>query len=318
MKWYRRPELMIGVSRALQALATPLIAFLVTRADEFTNRADPISFCNVLFVGNTCAALVVLASFGAGGIRADWKRLSLGVRAEALLFGALSALLSALIYTALMTTMVTNAILLARLGPLLYAVVTALLLGQALQRFEWAGYGFIVFGVFATILGTNGLHLSQGDLLIIFSSFVYAAVTLISKRLLRHMKLETIVFTRNCVSSLVFFVIANVLFGPHHFGDAFSGHLWVIMLVYSAIVIVAAQLLWYYAIARTSPSTVAQWTVLSPAIAIFYAFVLNGEQPSVAQLFALALVSIGVLIANVGKLLPKTLSSSPEASVGAS
>lgn len=313
------PPLLIGVSKALQAMATPLIAFLVLNADEMSGGTkNPISFCNVLFVGNTCAALVVLAMFGPARVMGDLKKLTPWGRGELLIFGALSALLSALIYTALEEVSVTNAILLARLGPVLYAIATAVLLGQVLEGAQWAGFSVIVLGIVATVLGTNGLSLGRGDILILSSSFVYAAVTLLSRRLLTTCQLSTVVLARNGISAVVFFTIANIVYGPHHFADAFSGQLWMIMAVYSAIVIVAAQLLWYAAVGSVSPATVAQWTVITPIITITYAFFLNGERPSGAQLTALGLVTIGVVISQVGRLVPKTMSDAPESSVAAS
>ncbi len=316
---FGQPGLLIGVSKVLQALGTPLIAFLVANSDMMSGGIeDPISFCNVLFVGNSCAGVVILSLYGWRPIREDLVGLDWRSRLELFVFGALSALLSALIYTALETVSVTNAVLLARLGPLLYAILTAALFGQALRGSEWAGFGFIILGLGATVLGTSGTMLTMGDMFILLSTLVYAVVTLLSKRLLGKCKLPTVVFARNAISAVVFFIIANALFGPHHFADAFAGRLWVIMLVYSVVVIVVAQLLWYSAVRQVEASTVAKWTVLTPIIAIIYAFFLNGERPSFAQLAALSLVTVGVLIANLGRLVPKPVSDAPESAISAS
>jgi predicted PurR-regulated permease PerM len=47
------------------ALASPVVKLLSERGGELGNA---ISFCNLLFIGNFCAGIMVLVSFGAKGI----------------------------------------------------------------------------------------------------------------------------------------------------------------------------------------------------------------------------------------------------------
>lgn len=312
------PRVLVLGSRALQALALPVVALLISMSGSLSNEIeDAISFCNVLFVGNLCASAVVLASFGPRRIGRDLKALTVGMRWEMLAFASLSALLSGLIFTALETTTVTNSVLLARLGPVLFALGSALFLGQALARADWLGFGLIGLGTLAVVFAGGGFTLVTGDWLIIASAFVYAAVTIMSGRLLPVTGLPAMVFARNFFSAIVFFVIANALYGPNHFMDAFYGPLWGVMLVYSLFVIVAAQFAWYRGIELLPPATVARWAVASPVFAVAYAYVINGEQPGRMQLIALGLIVVGVLVTNLGKLLPAGSSGSAETSVAA-
>jgi len=304
-------------SRALQALATPVVALLIATAGGLIERADAVSFCNVLFVGNLCASFVVLASFGPSRIARDLRGLKGLGRVEVFVFGGLSALLSALIFSALETTTVTNAVLLARLGPVLYALGATLLIGAALSTSEWAGFALVALGVLATVFTGAGFEVVTGDVLILGSAVVFAIVQTLGKRLSPQIGIAGLVFARNFLSAIVFFFIAASLYGWQHFADAFYGPLWGIMLVYALIVIVAAQFAWYAALGRMSPAAIARWTVLSPLLAVGYAFAINGEVPGVTQLIALGFVTAGILISNLGKAEPPPVSDAAESSLAA-
>lgn len=313
------PQPLVIISRGLQALATPIVVLLITTAATLGEEVkDAISFCNVLFIGNLCASVVVLAYFGSKTISQGLKRLRLPVFFEVLGFASLAALLSTLIFNALQTTTVTNAVLVARLGPVLYIIGTAVLLGQLISKWEWVGLGFIALGSLFTILTKTGSFLETGDLLLLASTGIYAITTLLSKRLLPEIGLPALMFMRNLFSALVFFIIANVLFGPAHFGHAFHGPLWIIMGVYGLIIIVAAQLAWYHAIENLPPANIAKWAFLTPILGVSYAYFLNGERPSIGQIVALGIITIGLVVANIGSFSPKGSSDNPEGSLTAS
>lgn len=73
------------------------------------------------------------------------------------------------------------------------------------------------------------------------------------------------------------------------------------MAIYSLIVIVVAQFLWYASLQSLDSRAVGRLTVLSPIFGVLYAFLINGERPSSIQIGTLILVIVGVLIASVGK-----------------
>ncbi len=195
--------------------------------------------------------------------------------------------------------------LVARLGPVLYVIGTVILLGQLVSKPEWAGLGFIAIGSLFTILTKTEGFLETGDLLLLASTGIYAITMLMSERLLPEIGLPALMFMRNLFSALVFFIIANVLFGPAHFGHAFYGPLWVIMGVYGLIIIVAAQLAWYHAIENLPPANIAKWAFLTPILGVTYAYFLNSERPSSDQIVALGFISIGLVVANIGSFFSK-------------
>ncbi len=309
------PKLMLVVSRALQALRPSLIAYLAANATVLSGGIlTPISFCNVLFVGNFCAALTVLIWFGAGAIARDLRQLPPRILAGLFVNGCLAALLSSLIYIGLEHTMVTNAVLLGRLGPILFAVAGAIIWGKQISKAEWSGFAFILVGILAIVSIGSNFQLNLGDLLILGSTVVYAISSVLGKFMLaKDTPLRTVVFARNFISSVIFFAIANILFGPEHFSEAFAGQLWVVMAVYALIVIVVAQFLWYAALGRLDSRVVGRWTSLTPVFGVVYAFVLNGERPSFTQILAFAVIMTGVWIATPNKKPTATLQAKESA-----
>lgn len=293
-------KVMLVASRALSASRPALIGFLIARGAELSGGAiQPISFCNILFVGNLCAALVVGFWFGFGNIVKDLKALDLKVQIGLLLNGFLATLLSALIFLGLQDTTVTNAVLLGRLGPVLFALVGAVLLGKQIKKMEWFGFSLIAVGVVTIALKTSNFQINRGDLLILLSTIVFAISALVNKLMVaKAANLSVVVFSRNLLSSVIFFFIAMELFGPNHFADAFSGKLWIIMSIYALVVIVTAQLLWYASVNNLDSRTVGRLTVLSPIFGVSYAFLLNGERPSGIQVVTLVIIILGVLIAS--------------------
>ncbi|WP_299488382.1 DMT family transporter [Acaryochloris sp. IP29b_bin.137] len=293
---------MLVVSRALSAARPALIAFLIAKGAELSDGVShPISFCNILFIGNFCAALVVGGWFGFSPMLAELKTVKSKVRLGLLLNGGLATLLSTLIFLGLQETSVTNAVLLGRLGPVLFALAGAIMLKKQIQPMEWFGFSMIAVGVVAIAFRTSQYQVNRGDIFILLSTVVFAASSLVNKLMIaKAASLQVVVFSRNILSSLIFFLIALRMFGPHHFGDAFSGKLWMIMSIYALIVIVCAQFLWYGAIAHLDSRTIGRLTVLSPIFGVTYAFLLNGERPSDLQVSMLGVVLVGVLIASLG------------------
>lgn len=194
----------------------------------------------------------------------------------------------------------------------------AIFFGLTIGKFEWLGFAFIGLGVMVVAITGSGFMVNPGDGMILASAVVYAAVTLLGKRLQPATGTAALIFARNVFSAVIFFVMANVLYGPHHFMDAFYGPLWGIMLIYGLVIIVISQFAWYRGNERLTPASVARWTFFTPIMAVAYAYLINGEQPNTTQLSALGIIMIGILISNIGKFTPKGNSEHAESSVAAS
>lgn len=298
------PEVLLVLSRALQALRPSLIAFLGANAEVLSGGiSTPISFCNVLFVGNFCAALTVLGWFGIGPVFRDFYQMPKRILLGLLINGCLAALLSALIFLGLQHTMVTSSVLLGRLGPILLALAGSAVWGKRISKAEWIGFSLIAVGILAIVFISSQFQINRGDLLILASTVVYAIAAILSKLMLsQETPLRTVVFARNLISSIVFFCIANIVFGPDHFAETFAGQLWIVMAIYALLLIVVAQFLWYAALGRLDARTVGRWTSVTPVFSIFYAFLLNGERPSTVQMLAFLVIMLGIWISTLGKV----------------
>ncbi|MEM6611501.1 MAG: DMT family transporter [Cyanobacteria bacterium P01_C01_bin.72] len=297
------PQVTLILSRALAAARPAILAFLITQGDRLGGESKvPVSFCNVLFVGNLCSAIAVCLFFDFRTIVRDLQSLENKILWGLFVNGCLAAVLSSLIFLGLKETSVTNAVLIGRFGPVLYAVIGSFILGNKLGKLELFGFALIVVGIGVITLKESNFQLNQGDALILLSTLAYTCTALIGRIALSgKCSLEVVVFTRNFISSVFFFIIAMSLFGFSHFMDIFSGQLWIVMSVYGLFVVVLAQLMWYSALKRLDSKTVGSLTALSPIFSIFYAFVLNGELPTQVQLSALAVIFVGLLISNLGK-----------------
>ena len=181
------PRVMLVLSRMLAAARPAIIAILIAQGFSWSDgRAHPISFCNILFIGNFCAALVVGLWFGFGNIFRELKSLEPKTYLGLFLNGSLATLLSTLIFLGLKETSVTNAVLLGRLGPVLVALIGALLFRKKVKPAEWFGFSLIAVGVIAIAFRTSGYQVNQGDTLILVSTFVFAASTLVNKYMVGH------------------------------------------------------------------------------------------------------------------------------------
>ncbi|NER87952.1 DMT family transporter [Moorena sp. SIO3A2] len=122
-------------------------------ADNLIDGRNPISFCNVLFVGNLCALLALIAIYGRQWNFRALRQLSgtdwLGLLGVAVLSGALAP---SLIFIALERTAVNNVVLIGRIEPPLALALSVLLLKERVNRWVIAGAIISFIGVILTIV----------------------------------------------------------------------------------------------------------------------------------------------------------------------
>ncbi|MGI9385079.1 MAG: hypothetical protein ACR2PO_18155 [Methyloligellaceae bacterium] len=86
------PRLLVVISRAIMAQSAPVVAFLILEGPGLAGgTVEPVSFCNILFIGNPCAAMVVWAHFGFRPIVRDLNALETRTKLLLLLMGASAA-----------------------------------------------------------------------------------------------------------------------------------------------------------------------------------------------------------------------------------
>lgn len=292
----KKASLPIIIALICFSLASPVIKLLGQSSGELGNA---ISFCNLLFIGNLCAGIVVLISFGAKGIIKELR--SFTFKQHSLLFvGVLIAgLYPALIYTALERTSVTNVVMLSRFESILYAFLAWWVFKTALGRNEIIGLSIIGIGVLVIVFVKEMYMFRNGDYIVLIAAAVEAVGIVISKKILTFCSLRTFLFARNFFSAIGFFIIALKLFGLHHFQDAFQPELLALISLYALVVIVLGQYMWYKGIKSASSETVSSLTMLSPFLTLFFAFILLYETPDLYESCAIGLILIGMITTRI-------------------
>ncbi len=308
------------LSYALFALATPLTKWLaLNKLDLTADGRELISFCNVLFIGNLCAALFALLYYQPLELLKHYLRIGRKAHWMMLLCGSLSAIVPSLLFISLEHTSIANIVLLSRTGPVLFAIIGTLVFRQRLTKWELIGFGFILLSVLITALFATGSALGIGEILVLSSGVFFAITAIVSKLTLPIVPSRVFLFCRNFYASIIFMLIALCLYGPGHFSDAFHPRLWAVMTLYSLVAILFAQATWFYALERVKATTVGSWSFLSPVLTILFGFSLLHEKPSGIQLLALSLTVAGILISNyrtLTGLCQRWLSQAPESSLG--
>jgi drug/metabolite transporter (DMT)-like permease len=283
-------------------------------AQHFMGLQNPISFCNVLFVGNLCGLLALTVIH-----RRQWRWSMFGQlsRREWISLVGVSVLSGALapglIFQALAITPVTNVILIGRLEPPLILALSIGVLHDRVSRWEILGAVTAFAGV-ALILGLQpasaspltpvvtmaGFHLGQGEWMTALAAVVLAISTLISKTQLAQVPIGLYSLVRNGLGTLIFFVIASVLYGRDHFTGLLSPFLWQWMLLYGVMIVVVGQSLWLKGLRASAAATASIVGSFSPLVGIGAAYVILGEVPTRAHYIGGSVILLGLLLSQIG------------------
>ncbi|MEM9161658.1 MAG: DMT family transporter [Cyanobacteria bacterium P01_F01_bin.4] len=280
-------------------------------AENLINGRNPISFCNVLFVGNLCALVILMVIH-----QRDWRlpvvrqihwKQWLTLTGVAILS---SAVVPTLIFTALSLTAVNNVILIGQIDTPLVLALSVWLLGDRINAWVIGGAMLSFVGVALTVLiqpvGTNmvsmgmGLEIGLGELLVLVAAVFKAISNLISKVSLRQIPLGIFNVFRMLVGTVVFFVATVALYGPNHFMDVTSPFLWQWMLFYSAIIVVGGQLAWFTGLKQSTASEISLATAFNPIAGVLAAYLILSEVPTGAQYIGGAVILCGIAFNQIG------------------
>ncbi|MBE9138378.1 DMT family transporter [Nodosilinea sp. LEGE 07088] len=334
-----------GRAYLLMAVVIFAAANAVTRrltdlgAQNLMDGRNPISFCNVLFVGNLVALVALGAVYRQALLPSQWLRLKgsawLSLMAVAILSGALAP---ALFFLALEQTSVNNVVLVGRIEPPLTLALSVLLLGARVNRWTIAGAVVSTIGVGLTVLlpqpastmvqtdmvqtgmvQMGGLAFGQGELMAIAGAVAAAIATIISKVSLEQVPLGLFSLVRTGIGTIVFFVAVIVLFEPSHFQDAFSPFVWQWMVGYGVIIVAGGQLAWFQGLKTSRTAEIALANSFSPIAGILAAFLILGDAPTMAQYIGGTVVLVGIGLNQWGSMrsvVPPPPLMRPEAETG--
>lgn len=280
-------------------------------AQHLIDGRNPISFCNVLFVGNLCAlALLGVVYHRQWQIhllrQLTWKQW-LALIAVAILGTAIAP---ALIFMALSLTKINNVILIGRIEPPLILALSVLLLRERVNAWVVSGAIISFIGVTLTILlqpsgseriamGT-GIEIGHGELLTAIAAIVLAVSTIISKVSLQRIPISLFSSFRMLVGTIVFFVTTIMIYTPSHFMDVASPVLWKWMLLYGAVIVVGGQLCWFNGLKRSTAGEISLASAFNPIAGILAAYLILGEVPTVAQYIGGSVILCGIVINHIG------------------
>lgn len=289
------------ISVILFSLGPNVVKLLVTMGGSFGLKyPDSISFCNVLFVGNLCAALVSVVVFGP--IKLSREIFSLRWQTKLFVFISffISAAYPALVFIGLEYTSVVNLVIISRLNSIVYLILGFIVYRNKVHWQETVGYTVIAISVFVMLfINNHGFSFSKGDLILLLSTVFFALGEIVSAKILPNCSEKSYVFIRNLGSAVIFFIIVIVLFDSHHFAEAFRGELWILMLIYAALAIVLAQLLWLFSLKRLPLSFVSNSRLFDPIFILAFAYLLLGEIPSVSQFIIIGIIIISVVLPKI-------------------
>lgn len=272
---------------------------------------NPISSCNVLFVGNICALVLMLLIF-----HQDWKLSTLKVLTRQdwislTITGILSGAIAPwLIFTALEKTNVTNIVLIGRIEPILSLIFGVWLLGSRVNLWTIGGSLISFLGVIVTaLLGSSGemmmmggFQIGIGEIFVTIASIISSLSTVMGKLQLISIPIGIFMIYRNILGTVIFFLLANILYGVQHFSQVFSPFLWQWMLIYAGVIVVIGQLCWFTGLKNATSTQLNLASLLNPIAAIFMAYLILGEIPTMAQYFGGSLLLVGVILSFVGNL----------------
>jgi drug/metabolite transporter (DMT)-like permease len=279
-------------------------------AEHFVGGHNPISYCNVLFTGNLCALLVLIAIHRHQWSRNTWRQISrrewIGLVIVAILSGALAP---GLIFQALSLTPVTNVLLLGRLEPPLTLALSIWLLRERLNRWEVLGSIVAFTGVVLTIVlqtdrshmtPVTGFQVGLGELMAVSGAICLSIATIVAKKHLTHVPLGIHNTVRTGLGTIVYFGLALWMYGFDHFMGVLSPFLWQWMLLYGTVIVVIGQSLWNIGFRNSSIATASLIGSFAPIVGILAAYLILGEVPTHAQYIGGVVILVGLFLGQLG------------------
>jgi drug/metabolite transporter (DMT)-like permease len=280
-------------------------------ASQFIHGHNPISLCNVLFVGNLCALGIMLIVYRSQLTAANFDKISKSEWINLLLVALLAgALAPAAIFRALALSPVNNIILLGRLEVPLILALSGFFLKERLHRNQKIGAAIVLIGIVVAVMGNqptaslatftfSSFKVGQGEILTILAAICLSISNLISKTKLLEIPLGIDSVIRTGFGSIVFFILAVRLYGAGHFMELFSPFLWQWMLAYGTIIVVIGQSFWIKGLKESPIATSAIISCFHPIAGMFFAYWILAEPPTPAQIIGSVILLAGLLFSQV-------------------
>ncbi|MEM8774121.1 MAG: DMT family transporter [Pseudomonadota bacterium] len=267
---------------------------------------NPITFCNLLFLGSLISLVPMIFFFHKDWTRENLRKLTKKqwgyLTASAVLS---SALTPGLFFFALEYTTVTNVVLIGRIDPPLFLLASVFFLREELDPWALAGGLIALVGAVIMIaLKGDGASLTfgKGEVAAFLATLSFIASTLVTRIGLKGVPLGIFSIYRTLLGTTVYFFWAIYLFGPYHFQDLFAPAVLKWIWVYAIIVIIVGQFAWNLGLKYARSGDVALATSFSPLAAITIAMLLLGEDPGDGLIPGAAIIIGGIAVAQYGRM----------------
>ncbi len=294
-------------------------------AEHFMGGQNPISLCNVLFVGNLCSLIFFITIYWRQWNKAALKQLSRKDWFNLILLAILSgALAPSLFFQGLASTNVNNVVLLGRLQLPLTLTLSVLFLKERVTYWQVAGAITVFIGVILTVVLQSpgsammmGFHVGLGEFVTVAGAITSSASTILSKAHLSKIPVGIYSIVRTTLGTVIFFFAALYLFGSHHFMNAFSPFLWKWMFLYSAVIVVLGQLFWLKGFRASTVFVSSLVGSFASVAGIVAAYLILGEAPTFAQYVGGSIILIGIFLGQVrGRLTSSNVAMTVESKIG--
>ncbi|MBF2064781.1 MAG: DMT family transporter [Calothrix sp. C42_A2020_038] len=278
---------------------------------SFVDGRNPISFCNVLFVGNLCALAVLIIIYRRQLTKTQLQQFSKNQWLNLTIVAILaSAVAPGLIFQALALTKVNNVVLVGRLEPPLTLALSIWLLRERVNSWEIIGALVSFIGVTLTIAlpstsqgmasANNYFNFGNGEILAAIAAVALATSTIIGKAKLSKIPLGIYSVFRTTLGTVIFFFIALIVYGHNHFMDVLSPFLWKWMLIYGPVIVVVGQSFWLAGLRASSVSKASLVGSFTPIASVIAAYLILSEVPTLAQYIGGIVILLGVVISYIG------------------
>lgn len=264
-----------------------------------------ITYCNLLFVGSLMSLVPMSFMFWRDWTLENLRKLTRWHWTILTLSAFLSsALTPGLFFYALEKTTVTNVVLVGRIEPPLFLLAAWFFLREEFEPWAFAAGLVALCGAVLMLWmnGGGGFAFGKGEIGAFLATLSYIASTLVARTGLRGIPLGIYAIYRTVVGTIFYFFLALYLFGRDHFQDVFHPTVWEYVWIYAVIVVIGGQFAWALALKHARSGDVSLATSFSPVAGILIAMVLLGEDPGPGLLPGGAVILLGIVIGQYGRM----------------
>ncbi|PCI94474.1 EamA family transporter [Candidatus Aerophobetes bacterium] len=312
--------ILLWISILMFSAANSIIAKLgLLGAHHLKNGRNPISFCNILFVANIIAGIVLFIIH-----RKSWKKQTLSTIPQKswwlmLFLAVISGVIApSLFFIGLMLTKVINVVLISTLDVPLTLFFAWLILKEKPRIGTVIAALITIAGIIITFIlhaknpmdmemrmtmanvgkGSLGHFFATvpkiGEICIAVATFFTIFSVEFGRKVLRQVPTGIFSVFRMIAGAVIFFIIVLSVFGWVHFADVFSPYLWGWMLVYGGGIIAFGLFLWYRAMQNTNASDLSTANSVQPVTGIFFAYLILSEIPDSGQITGGIVIIVGI------------------------